>query len=259
MLTDVYQAMNLTKLTQQKGRGAHDLQTPGSANQLARLHLGERIGVGTPQSPSARRAFTLIELIVIITFIVLAFFVFVPATNRNKDRSRRASCANNLIMVGLAFKTFGLDSVDQYPFNLEAKNGGSLEALSTGEVFRHFQALSNELSTPKILVCPADSRQAVTNFLALANSNVSYFIGLDAKYSTPATLLTGDRNLTNSTVLPLNRILVLTTNDPVGWNHEMHKFMGNLGLADGSVQGLTLSKLRDAVSNSEMTNRLAIP
>ncbi len=211
------------------------------------------------QEDSKLRAFTLIELIVIIAVSVLFLLMFVPAISRQKDRSHRIACAGNLKQIGLSFKTFGLDHNDQFPMHVAATNGGSLESLSTGAVIRYFQALSNELSTPKILVCPADSRLPATNFLTLTNGNMSYFIGLDADDSIPAMFLTGDRNLTNGTVLPPDRILVVTSNNPAGWNHEMHKFLGNVGLSDGSVQGFTRSKLNEALSNSGMTNRLAIP
>jgi competence protein ComGC len=208
---------------------------------------------------SRLRAFTLVELIVIVAVAVLLLLMVVPAISRQKDRSHRITCANNLKQIGMAFKTFGLDSNDQFPMYVEAKHGGSLEALSTGEVFRHFLAISNELSTPKILVCPADTRPPASNFFGLANANLSYFIGMDANDSTPAMFLTGDRNLTNGTVLPPDHILIVTSNNPVNWNHELHRFMGNVGLSDGSVQGFTRSKLNEALWNSGVTNRLAIP
>ncbi len=208
---------------------------------------------------SGIRAFTLIELLVMVAVVVLLLFIVLPSATRDQDRSRRIHCASNLKHIGLASKTFGLDAKDQYPMNVEATNGGSLEAVATGEVFRHFQALSNELSTPILLVCPADSRKRATNFTTLASSNVSYFIGLDAKDSMPSMFLSGDRNLTNGTRLSPNRILVLTTNRPVGWTHEMHKFAGNVALSDGSVQGFTSSKLNQALIASGETNRLAIP
>jgi competence protein ComGC len=207
---------------------------------------------------SKMRAFTLIELIVIIAFSVLLLCMIVPAIARQKARSHRINCANNLRQIGLAFKTFTLD-VPLYPMQLEVTNGGSRGSISTGEVFRHFQVMSNELSTPKILTCPADTRLPSTNFLDLANANLSYFVGLDARDSMPAIFLTGDRNLTNGTVLPPDHILIVTSNNPVGWNHELHKFTGNVGLSDGSVQGITRSKLNEALTNSGVTNRLAIP
>ena len=41
--------------------------------------------------------------------------------------------------------------------------------------WRHFQVMSNELNTPKILVCPEDaSKSAASNFASLGAGNVSY-------------------------------------------------------------------------------------
>jgi competence protein ComGC len=211
-----------------------------------------------PPDPSAR-AFTLIELIVIVAFTLLLLLTLLPGMNRAKDRSRRIGCASNLKQVGLAFRTFPPYSKDVFPMNLEASKGGSLESTTNGEVFRHFQALSNELSTPYVLVCPADSRPRATNFVYLSNSNVSYFLDLDATASTPGMFLAGDRNLTNGTALSPSRILLLTSNHPAGWTHELHKLTGNVALSDGSVQGITTSTMRQAITPSGETNRLAIP
>ena len=55
-----------------------------------------------------------------------------------------------------------------------------MEFNTGADTFRHFQVMSNELSTPKILVCPADTRVAAANFVRLKNQNVSYFVGLEA-------------------------------------------------------------------------------
>jgi competence protein ComGC len=210
-------------------------------------------------SPNSPRAFTLIELIVIVAFTLLLLLIVLPGMSRAKDRSRRIRCASNLKHVGLAFRTFPPYSKDVFPMNLEASKGGSLESTTNGQVFRHFQALSNELSTPYVLVCPADSRPRATNFIPLSNSNVSYFVGVDATESNPDMFLAGDRNLTNGTALSPNRILVLTTNHPTGWTHELHKLTGNVALSDGSVHQITTSTMRLAITASGQTNRLAIP
>src|SRR5208283_3370759 len=73
--------------------------------------------------------------------------------------------------------------------------------------------MSNELSTPKILVCPSDDTIAHTNFLvvpkqmindtvpssggqySMCNLNVSYYLGKDATEDNPQMFLTGDRNI----------------------------------------------------------------
>ncbi len=59
--------------------------------------------------------------------------------------------------------------------------GGTLELCDRGSdgydrnSFRHFQIMSNELNTPKILVCPNDpSKHAALNFQDFQADNVSY-------------------------------------------------------------------------------------
>lgn len=183
-----------------------------------------------------------------------------PAPHRMKDRDRRVTCASQLAKIGLAFKTWAIEGANAYPMQVAVDNGGTRELAGTGLAFVHFQVLSNELSNaPSILVCPADKRAAASDFARLSNTNLSYFVGLDVPESNPQMLLAGDRNLTNGTPLPPNRILVLTTNTTAGWTHELHNGMGNVVLADGSVQQVTSSRLRDQFAQGGETNRLAIP
>ena len=119
--------------------------------------------------------------------------------------------------------------------------------------------MSNELATPKILVCPADAaRSAAKDFATLNNTNISYFVGLDAKDSTPDMLLAGDRNLTNG--LPVtNHVLFLATNIAAGWTHGLHSPSGNIGLADGSVMQVSTPYLRKVMTNAGAQNRLLMP
>ena len=70
--------------------------------------------------------------------------------------------------------------------------------------------------------------------------------------------LTGDRNVTNGQAAN-SRFVDLTTNRPAGWTANLHKLQGNVGLADGSVQPMTSSRLRAAMAaTGDPTNRLAI-
>ncbi len=66
--------------------------------------------------------------------------------------------------------------------------------------------MSNELSTPKVLLCPSDAsvRTVGQNFNAAAagpnagtftNGNVSYFVCGDASDAYPQLILAGDRNI----------------------------------------------------------------
>ena len=136
-----------------------------------------------------------------------------------------------------------------------AEGSMQLKNAESGEAFRYFQVISNEIATPNVLICPADTRQPAANIArGFSRSNLSYFLGLDARDTNPQMFLTGDRNLTNGP-LPSNRILVLNKNCPVGWTAEMHHYQGNIGLADGSVQQFSGGRLSEALG----TNRLAMP
>jgi len=138
-----------------------------------------------------------------------------------------------------------------------------MESITNGEVFRTFQIMSNELNfRASLLICPSDNRTAARDFgTGLANSNVSYFVGADATDTEPNLFLSGDRNLTNGP-LSSTRLLTLTTNSAPGWTEGIHNLVGNVGLADGSVQTFDTLQVQNAtrvMGNSILTNRLAFP
>ena len=119
--------------------------------------------------------------------------------------------------------------------------------------------MSNVLSTPKILVCPADDRTPAASFARLKNQNVSYFVGLDAEETRPQMLLTGDRNVTNG-IAPEHSILKLVPDQPAGWTEALHNGVGNIGLADGSVQQVSIPGLQQMLKHTgDSTNRVALP
>jgi hypothetical protein len=119
--------------------------------------------------------------------------------------------------------------------------------------------MSNELSTPKILICPADTRAFATNWFTLGDENVSYFVAVDAQEIKPQLLLLGDRNITNG-VVPFGRLLVLRTNQSVGWTKEMHKHVGNVAVADASVEVTTSLQIRKLLREAETNSqRIVLP
>ncbi len=204
-------------------------------------------------------AFTLIELIVVITIVVVLGFILLPGMWKAKDRAMRIQCTSNLKQITLSFKVWALDNHDLFPAQALTNQSGMLEPEAATNVYVHFMVMSNELSTPKILVCPDDPRRLfATSFTSLGSSNISYFVGLDAQNTAPLMFLAGDRNLTNG--LPVtNHVLFLATNLPAGWTHEMHHLQGNIGLADGSVQQFSRWRLTEAITNASAGNRLLMP
>ena len=142
-----------------------------------------------------------------------------------------------------------------------------------------FLCASNELSTPKILFCPSEYesslRQASSSFAppnaAVANQipytndmNVSYFIGVDAIETYPQMFLTGDHNIGGNANPPtvayqsgvanvtpfISGGTNFTAGEGPGYMDNTHSKQGNVGMADGSVQGFSRSRLQSALQNS---------
>jgi prepilin-type processing-associated H-X9-DG protein len=203
--------------------------------------------------------FTLVGLLIIIAVVAILAAMLLPALASAKRKAQRINCVNNLKQDGLAFRLWEGDNGDKYPMAVSTNKGGTMEYAEGGNAFRHFQVMSNELSTPKILVCPADNRTAAASFARLKNQNVSYFLGLDATEVRPQMLLTGDRNVTNG-LSPVRSVLELRLEIPAGWTEAMHNGVGNIGLADGSVQQVSIPGLQQMLQKTgDSTNRVALP
>jgi type II secretory pathway pseudopilin PulG len=205
-------------------------------------------------------AFSLTELLVVVLIAGILIGFLVPGIIEGRRKAQRIHCVSNLKQVGMSFRVWSGDHTSHFPMSLTTNLGGTKEFIATNETFRHFQVMSNELNTPISLACPADrQRGPARDWAALDNRNVSYFVGLDADATMPQMLLSGDRNLFGGTG-QTNGILMLWTNGPARWRKAIHGECGNLGMADGSVQQVSATRLQYIVANTGVAaNRLAIP
>ena len=131
--------------------------------------------------------------------------MLLPAFARAKAHVESAICANNLKQIGIAFKTWALDHNGQFPFNVSTNSGGTLELCapnpdgSDRNTALHFMVMSNEMSTPFILTCPAVRNYSssgnppayAVNFQHLQPANVTYLLhtGSAVNPSNPAAVL----------------------------------------------------------------------
>jgi len=209
-------------------------------------------------------ALTLVDVLVIIVVLAVLAVLVLSALPRKHEYNWRkyVACVNNLKQVGLSFRIWEGDHNDKYPMQLSVTNGGTMELVAAGNVVATFQVMSNELATPKCVLCPRDTnRDNATNFTTdFNNSRISYFVGVDADENYPQKFLSGDANFEIGGAAVKSGLLEFSTNAPIGWTAARHQFAGNISLSDGSVQSLYNTNLASQLQQTGLaTNRLAIP
>lgn len=216
------------------------------------------------------QALTLIEVVVILSVITVVAVLLIPSLTASKLEGDLIQCNNNLKQVGLANRVWAEDHYHQYPLITTTNNNGSNELLwkkvpDAQLALWNFTVMSNELSSPRVLHCPADRHTTVTrDFANLGNGNISYFASLDATETYPQMILSGDASLAVNGTPVKSGVLELSSNTPVAWTAERHDRKGNICIADGSVQCCNLQGLQTAVQYvfatvTNSTNRFAIP
>jgi prepilin-type processing-associated H-X9-DG protein len=208
-------------------------------------------------------ALTLVELLVIVGVLLVLFLMIDPGASASARRkAQRIACINNLKQIGLARITWVNDQSGQDSKQASRTNNVTPAFPDKGSsALTIFLALSNELATPKILNCLADTRgDYADSFANLTATNISYFFNLNAEDKLPQLIFAGDDNLAVNGSLVRSGTLELSTNASVSWTVERHMKAGNIVLVDGSVRQVTTAGLQSALLNSGIvTNHFVIP
>ena len=211
-------------------------------------------------------ALTLVEVLVVIFVLVIVVAIMMPALSASRRKNLNINCQNKLKEIGQAFNSWQEDHNGKFPMQVSVANGGVMELAATGYVAACFQIISSRLTSPKVLICPTEkNRRPAINFSSgFDNSNISYFVGLDANTNFPQAFLSGDDNFTFKDAPIKSGVFNLSTNanQKFGWDQTRHTCMtGNFCFSDGSVQDSYPSRLQmEQLPNTGLaTNRFAIP
>jgi prepilin-type N-terminal cleavage/methylation domain-containing protein len=199
------------------------------------------------------RAFTLVELLVVIAVIAILAAILLPVLSQSKIRARNTQCINNLYQFGRAANLWANEHDGNYPWMVETNDGGSMNPAVWAD---HMRAMQKELENYNILLCPFDKdRKPAPDWESLAGAdNVSYFIALTA-VQTRLMLLAGDDGFTGGGggIEPFwnsaaGSSIDFTWESP-GTSRRAHSDgRGNIVLTDGSVHHWTTRQFREQIS-----------
>ena len=237
---------------------------------------------------------TLLEVLIILVVTAVLAAMFLAWMQKGTAKEGRNICVNNQKQIGTAFRVFCSDNGDLYPLQAKANpyirqpGETNLEpatvASTNAQAWQVFQAMWDELQSPKVLLCPKDTARAAFNrvidFNGLAgapdpmtinslghsdnqNRAVSYTTLALADEAKPLQLLTTDRHINAAssptaaaTTSPLASGSRYTVNSDSsakamywvsGPGAGIHGLQGNLTFADGSVQRATATVLQSSL------------
>ncbi len=210
-------------------------------------------------------AFTLIELLVVIAIIAILAAMLMPSLARAKAKGQRTQCISNMRQIGVGYRLWADENRDKYPWRVATNAGGTAEITF---VWVHFMAISNQISTPKILHCPSDGDQQTAldfsdnskrGLIGLSNNAISYAVGTEALQTVPRAHLLVDRNALGVSnqhcgIAPMEHVTYLypatSPHEPAHWDKTIHRYNGNVLLTDGSAHQFSTIRLQQQMLNS---------
>ena len=108
------------------------------------------------------RAFTLVELLVVVSIVALLLAILLPTLSMAREAGRRAVCLANLAGVGVGLQVYLNDHDDVLPFAfpLDDSSNFTSEEQTAADVNPEgvLAVFEPHLDTLEVFICPADDQ-----------------------------------------------------------------------------------------------------
>jgi len=99
----------------------------------------------------ARRAFTLLEILVVVAIIGMLAAILFPVFSRARENARRSSCSSNLKQLGLAMNQYTQDYDETYALGLTTDSNGNF--LTPLDIVQPY------LKSKQVAICASDDSE----------------------------------------------------------------------------------------------------
>lgn len=143
------------------------------------------------RTPTGRRGFTLIEMLVVLGILALLAAILLPVFLAARERGRATACASNLRQLHLAFSQYAADNNGYLPPYITDKNREVMRDDGTSYVIPNqseelVASVKPYIQTASIWFCPDDpfaGEDAVVNGREYDNIYTSYYYIAGVRYS----------------------------------------------------------------------------
>ena len=205
--------------------------------------------------------FTFGELLTCLAVCALLLAIVLPALAHDRARASRIQCLNNLRQIGVGMALWGDDHGGEPPHHVLFSEGGSRRHPLSENAWVHFSYISNDLVSPKVLLCPSDTGVPASDFSGsptegylhpnFRNRATSYFLAF-TYYADDYRIQSGDRNIysqgaKSSSYFNTSAFVTMNPLNPeFRWMPGLHGDSGNLLFTDGQVEQADTARLRSA-------------